>query len=92
MNNCHKLNTYKHISPPEPTDRNYDLDDFQDVPDNQYIYYQCYVDENNRFCYYETSPNSKTHYSKSALYKICKHIPSFFHRTILYFKYIPKFF
>ena len=90
MNNCHKLNTYKHINPPEPTDRNYDLDDFQDVPDNQHIYYQCCVDENNRFCYFETTPNSNN--PKSALYKISKHIPSFFHRTILYFKYIPKFF
>jgi hypothetical protein len=86
------MNYYKHINPSEPVDMNYDLDDFQHVPDNQYIYYQCYVDENNRFCYYETSPNSNTRYPKSALYKISKTIPSFFHRTILYFKYIPKFF
>ena len=92
MNNSYLMNYYKHIKPPEPVDMNYDLDDFQDVPDNQHIYYQCYVDENNRFCYYETSPNSNTRYPKSALYKISKRIPSFFHRTILYFKYIPKFF
>ena len=92
MNNSYLMNYYKHINPPEPADMNYDLDDFQDVPDYQYIYYQCYVDENNRFCYFETTPNGITRYPKSALYKIHKTIPSFFHRTILYFKYIPKFF
>lgn len=92
MNNCHKLNTYKHINPPEPVDMNYDLDDFQTQYNLNYRYYQCYVDENNRFCYFETTPNSITSYPTAAQHKISKHIPSVFHRTILYFKYIPKFF
>lgn len=92
MNNCYLMNYYKHINPPEPIDTNYDLDDFQTQYDVNFIYYQCYVDENNRFCYFETTPNSITRYSKSVIHKISKNIPSFFHRTILYFKYIPKFF
>ena len=67
----------------------YDLDDFQDSYDVNYVYYQCYVDDKNRFRYFETSPNS---IPKTTLYKISKNIPTFFHKTILYFKYIPKFF
>jgi hypothetical protein len=91
MNNCHLLNVYKHVRTPHDN-AGYDLDDFQDSYDANYIYYQCYVDDENHFCYFETSPNSVTQYSKSAVYKISKNIPTFFHKTLLYFKYIPKFF
>ena len=90
MNNCHLLNYYKHSN--EDTNANYDLDDFRDLQDSNYIYYQCYVNNKNRFCYFETSQNSVTQYPKSVLFKINKNIPIFLHKTILYFKYIPKFF
>jgi hypothetical protein len=91
MNNCHLLNVYKHVHAPDDT-AGYDLDDFQDSYDVNYKYYQCYVDDKNRFRYFETSPNSVTQHPKSAVYKISKNIPTFFHKTLLYFKYIPKFF
>jgi hypothetical protein len=92
MNNCHLLNVYKHTNKHEDNNTNYDLDDFQDSYDVNYIYYQCYVDDKNRFRYFETSPNSVTQHPTSALHKISKNIPTFFHKTLLYFKYIPKFF
>ena len=100
MNNCHLLNVYKDGNKQDQYkedehNESCDLDDFNDNPDIKdynYIYYQCYVDEKNRFRYFETSPNSVSQYSKSAIYKISKNIPTFFHKTLLYFKYIPKFF
>lgn len=95
MNNCHLLNVYKHSHKQDEYNESCDLDDFNDNPDIKdynYIYYQCYVDNENHFRYFETSPNSVTQHPKTTLYKISKNIPSFFHKTILYFKYIPKFF
>ena len=91
MNNCHLLNVYKHGNK-HNENAGYDLDDFQDSYDANYIYYHCYVDNDNHFRYFETSPNNVTQPPKSAVYKISKNIPTFFHKTLLYFKYIPKFF
>ena len=100
MNNCHLLNVYKHGNKQDQYkqddyNESCDLDDFNDNPDIKdynYIYYQCYVDNENHFRYFETSPNSVTQHPKTTLYKISKNIPTFFHKTLLYFKYIPKFF
>jgi hypothetical protein len=100
MNNCHLLNVYKHGNKQDQYkedehNESCDLDDFNDnhyIKDYNYIYYQCYVDDENHFRYFETSPNRVTRHSKMVVYKISKNIPTFFHKTILYFKYIPKFF
>ena len=100
MNNCHLLNVYKDGNKQDQYkedehNESCDLDDFNDnhdIQDYNYKYYQCYVDEKNRFRYFETSPNSVNQHPKSAVYKISKNIPTFFHKTLLYFKYIPKYF
>ena len=95
MNNCHLLNVYKHSYKKEEHNDSCDLDDFNDnhdIQDYNYKYYQCYVDNENHFCYMEMSPNNVSQHSKSVVYKISKNIPTFFHKTVLYFKYIPKFF
>jgi hypothetical protein len=73
------------------------IDDFDSVfnsdliDHNYYYYYECFVDENRKFNYYITE-FGKIMNQKSTMIKISKSIPRFFHKSILYFYYIPKYF
>lgn len=78
MNNCHRMYDKFHVDNEYTTDKNY-------------YYYECFVDDTNRFTYYITE-YGKMMSEKSLLIKISKSIPKFFHKTILYFHFIPKYF
>ena len=95
MNNCHMMNHYKQVILNQNINSFINLDDFQD---DKYIYYQCFVDDKRKFCFYETCPNKQdisnnmiTEVPRSLLVKINKNIPQFIHKAILYFYFIPKY-
>ena len=83
MNNCYEMNmNYSKIHSTNSPKINYE---------NGYIFYECFVDDNKKFQFYETTFDSLLHRPLSVTIQVSKRIPRIFHKAILYYYYIPNY-
>lgn len=61
------------------------------ITTSQNYYYECYINEQNKFCYNETQVGKHNRFETSRIIEIHRSIPKFLHKMILYYHYIPSF-
>ena len=96
MNNCHKMfcmyskNMYSNMDEEEIVfEKIYRKSN--DVPEQKYYYYECYIDDNNTFRYEEKHGKIVPTVPTSSMIRISKYYPIFMHKFILYYKFLPKY-
>lgn len=62
--------------------------------DHNYQFYNCYTNANNKFIYrlVDSEDFFLLNDYKGKILAVNKNIPAMFHRTVLYWKFIPSFF
>ena len=62
--------------------------------DHNYYFYNCYTNANNKFMYrlVDSEDFFLLNDYKGKIIAVNKNIPEMFHRTVLYWKFLPRFF